>query len=74
MPKMNYNISEKQINKMYNYAEEIYLNLCLLRLFCKEYYDVEDAFIIKPIIEYTYKSSDLLYAELIELQAKIERC
>lgn len=73
MAEKYYNLSKQQMNNIYKYSEEIYSNICLLRLFCKEYYDVDDVFIIKPILEYTHKSSDLLYATLIDMQSEIEK-
>lgn len=65
-------LKEEQINIIHNMAEEIYANISLLKIFCKEYYENEDIFKIKYVIEQTHKISDMLYANLIELQADID--
>lgn len=66
-------LKEEQINIIHNMAEEIYANISLLKIFCKEYYENEDIFKIKYVIEQTHKISDMLYANLIELQADIDK-
>lgn len=64
----SFSLSENQITSLYDKAEEIHANVSLLKLFCSEYYDVEDMYKIKPILNYTYRTSDMLYAELIDLR------
>ena len=61
-------LNDNQITSLYDKAEEIHANVSLLKLFCSEYYDVEDMYKIKPILNYTYRTSDMLYAELIDLR------
>lgn len=63
-----YKISYEKVHDMYLKIEEIYSNISLIKLFCKEYYEVEDIYKIKSIIDYTYKTSDQLYADLINIQ------
>lgn len=72
MKKQLYSINEEEFNDIYNRAEEIHANITLIRLFCKQYYDVDEMYKLKPIIEYTYKTSDILYANLIDIQGNYD--
>ena len=68
MARNTYVLSEEQFKGFYKKIEEIYCNINLLKLFCKEYSDTEDIYKIIPLVNYTYKISDILYAEIINLE------
>ncbi len=65
-------IEHNQLEKLYNYAKEIYANMNLLKAFCETNKSSENLYIIKPLVEYTYKTSDNLYASLIEMNCHKE--
>ena len=62
-----YIIECNQLEELYNYAKEIYANMSLLKSFCETNKSTENLYIIEPLVEYTYKTSDNLYASLIEM-------
>ena len=67
-----YFLKSKELKEMYNIAEEIYSNTCLINTYCQIFADTEELYKIKPILKYTNKASDILYAKLIDMTAKIE--
>lgn len=67
-----YNIEFNQLEKLYNDAKVIYANMNLIKAFCEANTSIEDLYIIKPLVEYTYKTSDNLYANLIEINCHKE--
>jgi len=64
----NNRLNSRTIDDLYDKAEEVYSNICIIKAFCENYYDTEDFYKLRPILNYTEKTSDLLYAELIELK------
>ncbi len=67
-----YAIEYNQLEKLYNDAKEIHANMNLLKAFCETNKSAENLYIIKPLVEYTYKTSDNLYASLIEMNCHKE--
>ena len=51
---------------MYEQAQEIYGNLKIIKMFCKEYQDVDEFYAIMPLINYTTCTADKLYVKFIE--------
>lgn len=67
-----YFLKSKELKEMLNFAEEIYSNVCLINAYCQMFADTEEFYKIKPILNYTNRTSDILYAKMIEMKAKIE--
>jgi len=62
-----YLITESDLKKIYEKAQEVYCNLRLIELFIKENYDVDETYIIKPIVVHTKHLSDLLNVSISRL-------
>ncbi len=67
-----YAIEYNQLEELYNDAREIHANMNLLKAFCETNKSAENLYIIKPLVEYTSKTSDNLYASLIEMNCHKE--
>ena len=65
----NYKINSKTIDDLYNKAEEIYANISIIKMLCEQYYDVDDFYKIKGLINRTETISDILYLDLINLKS-----
>ena len=59
-----YLINESELQKIYEKAHEVYCNLRLIELFIKENYDVDENYIVKPIVTRTKNVSDILNVNL----------
>ena len=68
MQNRNYKINKDKFLEIYKKAEEIFGNICLIELFCKRYYNVDDFGKVKPLIKYTIYAADKLYCELIDIK------
>lgn len=64
-----YRIKSKVIDDLYDKAEELQGNISLIRMFCEQYYDVDEFYKIKALIKHTDELSDRLYLDLINLKA-----
>ena len=68
MLKRRYIIKNKKFKELYKYAKEIHGNVSLINMFCSKYEHFEDFYKIIPIIKHTYKLTDNLYANFINIE------
>ena len=66
MKDKDYIFSKDDFDKMYEQAKEIYGNLKIIKMFCKEYQDVDEFHAIIPLINYTTCTADKLYVKFID--------
>ena len=62
-----YLIKENKMKEIYERANEIYCNLRLIELFVKENAEVDETYIIQPIISKTKAAADLLNMNLYNI-------
>ena len=62
-----YKIKSEKIDELYNLAEEVFGNISLIKAFCENYYEEDDFYKLKHILRRTYKVSDTLYAEILDI-------
>ena len=65
----NSKINTEKLNELYNLAEEVFGNISLIKAFCEDYYETDEFYKLKCILNYTYKASDRLYAELLDVKS-----
>lgn len=63
-----YTINSDEFDKMYNRAEAVSQSLILLKSFC-ENNNSEMLAKIRPVLNFIFKESDLLYAAFINLKS-----
>ena len=63
--KKTYFIKKKIFEKLYEYSEEVYGNISLIKMFCERNQDTDEFYKIIPILKTTYRLSDELYAYFI---------
>lgn len=56
------------IDELHDKAEEIRGNIFLIKMFCEQYYHVDDFYKVRALINYTDSLSDVLYTDLINLK------
>ncbi len=64
----DYKINSETIDTLYNNAEEVFGNISLIKMFCENYYEIDDFYKLKPLIKYTERVSDSLFAQLLEIK------
>ena len=67
MHKSSYHIKNNDFKKLYSMVREAYGNMYFINLFCKEYADIDEFYIVMPLIKNTYKLIDKVHSELINM-------
>ena len=74
MSELSYVIKSEEFNSFYRLIELVHGHISIVRMFCREYEDMENFYKIIPILDNAVKKSGLLYAEFTNLKYdKIEK-
>lgn len=65
MSNLLYKITKEEFEDLYNMAQEIHGNICVIKKFCEDYKDIDDFYKIMPLINYSVQKSDTMFSCLI---------
>ena len=68
MAAASYVINEEVFTKLYDKSKELYANISIIKTFCDKYKDMDEFNKIIPLIDYTYKTSDILFTKIINIE------